>query len=206
MVDAPYMLPHSWAWQALGKIFLYDAGTKREPKTLVPTFWLLELEDIEKDTGRLLANARVSERASQSTKSEFREGDILYGKLRPYLNKVLVATEPGYSTTEIVALRPFLPLCSEYCALALLRTDFVEYVTRLGQGTKMPRLRTEDAVIAAFPIPPLAEQHRIVAKVDELMSLCDQLETQLTTTETDSRRLLEAVLHYALAPALEAAA
>ncbi len=53
------------------------------------------------------------------------------------------------------------------------------------------------------PLPPLAEQHRIVAKVDELMALCDQLEAQLTTTEADSRRLLEAVLREALAPALE---
>ena len=53
-----------------------------------------------------------------------------------------------------------------------------------------------------IPLPPLAEQHRIVAKIDELMTLCDQLETQLNTTETDSRRLLEAVLHEALSPAL----
>jgi type I restriction enzyme, S subunit len=45
----------------------------------------------------------------------------------------------------------------------------------------------------------LAEQHRIVAKVDELMALCDRLEAQLTTTQTESRRLLEAVLHQALA-------
>ena len=51
-----------------------------------------------------------------------------------------------------------------------------------------------------FPLPPLAEQHRIVAKVDELMALCDQLEAQLNTTQTDSRRLLEAVLEQALAP------
>jgi len=53
------------------------------------------------------------------------------------------------------------------------------------------------------PLPPLAEQHRIVARVDELMALCDQLEAQLTTAEADSRRLLEAVLHEALAPVLE---
>ena len=51
-------------------------------------------------------------------------------------------------------------------------------------------------------IPPLAEQHRIVAKVDELMNLCDQLENQLNTTEADSRRLLEAVLHETLSPAI----
>jgi hypothetical protein len=50
-------------------------------------------------------------------------------------------------------------------------------------------------------IPSLAEQHRIVAKVDALMARCDQLEAQLTTTQTDSRRLLEAVLETALAPA-----
>ncbi len=53
------------------------------------------------------------------------------------------------------------------------------------------------------PLPPLAEQHRIVARVDELMALCDQLEAQLTTAAADSRRLLEAVLHEALAPVLE---
>jgi type I restriction enzyme S subunit len=164
------------------------------------------IEDIEKDTSVILTRLIVAERDSRSTKSEFQVGDILYGKLRPYLNKVVVATESGYSTTEIVAIRPFIPLCSNYCCLAFRRPDFVDYVNRTGQGTKMPRLRTQDALIAVFPLPPLAEQHRIVAKVDELMALCDQLEAQLTTTETDSRRLLEAVLHEALAPALDASA
>lgn len=48
------------------------------------------------------------------------------------------------------------------------------------------------------PLPPLAEQHRIVAKVDELMAICDRLEAQLTTAQTESRRLLDAVLHKAL--------
>jgi type I restriction enzyme, S subunit len=57
-----------------------------------------------------------------------------------------------------------------------------------------------------IPLPPLAEQHRIVAKVDELMALCDQMETQLTTTEADSRRLLEAVLRDALNPVFKEAA
>ena len=52
------------------------------------------------------------------------------------------------------------------------------------------------------PLPPLAEQHRIVAKVYEIISLCDQLEAQLTTTEQDSRRFLEAILNEALSPAL----
>ena len=194
MVEAPYKLPRTWAWAALGSIFLYDAGAKREPNMLNHSLWLLELEDVEKDTGRLVARVRASERSSQSTKSEFQVGDILYGKLRPYLNKVLVADEPGYSTTEIVAIRGFVPICSDYCALALRRPDFVEYVTRLGQGTKMPRLRTEDATVAPFPLPPLAEQHRIVAKVDELMALCDRLEAAQNQREQWRDQLVVASL------------
>lgn len=175
-IEKEHELPRSWEWVALGDVFIYDAGIKREPKTMDPDMWLLELKDVEKDTGRLLVRIQTSERKPKSTKSEFRVGDILYGKLRPYLNKVLVADEPGYSTTEIVALRSYLSQCSEYCALALRRPNFVKYVNRLGQGTKMPRLRTQDAIVAPFPLPPLGEQYRIVAKVNELMSLCDQLE------------------------------
>ena len=206
MADAPFELPPSWKWTALGTFFLYDAGIKREPKTLKQDLWLLELEDVEKDTGRLLARIKVSERESKSTKSEFRIGDILYGKLRPYLNKVLVADEPGYSTTEIIALRPYLPICSQYCALALQRPDFVAYVTRLGQGTKMPRLRTVDAAIAPFPLPPLAEQRRIVAKVDELMGLCDRLEAARAERETARTRLATASLARLNAPTPDEAA
>ena len=191
-------LPKSWQWAALCDLFLYDAGVKRHPQNLNQKLWLLELEDIEKDSGRLLVRITASEREAKSTKSEFRVGDILYGKLRPYLNKVLVADRPGYSTTEIVALRPFLSICPQYCALALRRPDFVDYVTRLGQGTKMPRLRTEDAAIAPFPLPPLAEQHRIVAKVSELMALCNRLEASLATSDDTRRRLLDALLQEAL--------
>ena len=192
VIEKNHELPKSWEWVTLGDVFIYDAGIKREPETLDTDMWLLELKDIEKDTGRLLARAQTSERKSKSTKSEFRVGDILYGKLRPYLNKVLVADRPGYSTTEIVALRPYLSQCSEYYALALRRPDFVIYVNRLGQGTKMPRLRTQDAIAAPFPLPPLEEQHRIVTKVNKLMSLCDQLEEKQLGREA-KRNLLTTV-------------
>lgn len=176
MMRPNHSLPNAWQWVAVGNLFAYDAGVKSEPNAIDPDVWVLDLQDIEKDTGRLLARVTAAQRISKSTKSEFRAGDILYGKLRPYLNKVLVANEHGYSTTEIVALRSYIPLYTGYCALAFRRPDFVNYVTRVGQGTKMPRLRRKDALVAPFPLPPLAEQHRIVVKVDELMTLCDRLE------------------------------
>jgi type I restriction enzyme S subunit len=184
--DVPFKLPGSWSWMRVGWGFHYDAGMKRDPRELLPDLWLLELEDIEKDTSAVQSRLKVRDRDSRSTKSEFKIGDVLYGKLRPYLNKVVVADEDGYSTTEIVAIRPFVPMNPSYCCLAFRRPDFVAYVSQVGRGTKMPRLRTEDALVALFPVPPLPEQDRIVAKVDELMALCDRLDA--AQRERESRR------------------
>lgn len=201
----PFELPKTWEWTTLGEAFLYDAGIKRAPKELDPSFWLLELEDIEKDTGCLIARVCTNARNSKSTKSEFQEGDILYGKLRPYLNKVVVADRAGYSTTEIVAVRPIVTMNAAYCALALRRPDFVDYVTRCGQGTKMPRLRREDGITALFPLPPVEEQNRIVAKVEELMAVCDRaVKAHLSCKETRVR-LTKSSLARLIAPNTDAA-
>jgi type I restriction enzyme S subunit len=194
--EMPFDLPRSWAWIRVGWAFKYDGGTKREPRELVLDKWLLELEDIEKDTSVVHTRLKVKDRDSRSTKSEFRAGDILYGKLRPYLNKVVVADEEGYSTTEIVAIRPFIPMSSLYCCLAFRRPDFVAYVSRVGQGTKMPRLRTQDALVALFPLPPIAEQHRIVFKVNELMAACDRLEAAQCERQSRRDRLTAATYHH----------
>jgi len=72
--------------------------------------------------------------------------------------------------------------------------------------TAQPNISLADVNSFPIPLPPLAEQHRIVAKVDALMALCDQLETALTTTATTRSRLLEALLHEALTGQSEAAA
>jgi type I restriction enzyme, S subunit len=194
--DVPFAIPTSWAWVRLGFAFRYDAGAKREPSELLPDRWLLELEDIEKDTGKIESHIKVKDRDSRSTKSEFQAGDVLYGKLRPYLNKVVVADQDGYSTTEIVAIRPFVQMSSPFCCLALRRSDFVAFVSQAGRGTKMPRLRTVDALAALFPLPPLAEQHRIVAKVNELMVLCNLLEAAQRERENRRNQLTASTHHH----------
>lgn len=193
--ETPFGVPEHWQWVRLGAVCWYDAGTKTEPRLMPEDAWLLELEDIEKDSGTILKRLTVAKRSPRSTKSAFETGDVLYGKLRPYLNKVVVADSPGFSTTEIVAVRCYEKVSPNYLSLALRRPDFVDYVTRVGQGTKMPRLRTEDALCAPLPLPPLAEQHRIVAKVDELMALCDKLEVAQTKREKRRDRLVAAALH-----------
>ena len=83
--------------------------------------------------------------------------------------------------------------------VTLIGSPFVrEYLGSSAVGATMQNLNQSILLNLVIALPPLAEQHRIVAKVEELMALCDRLEVQLTTTQTESRRLLEAVLHEAL--------
>ena len=192
----PYKLPASWRWVRLDDVCEYDAGDKIEPAALDPSAWLLELEDLEKETGRLLHKASVGDRKPKSMKSAFRVGDVLYGKLRPYLTKVLVAGENGYSTSEIIALRPKEAITSHFLAFCLRRHDFIDYVTKIGMGTKMPRLRTGDGKSAPIPLPPLEEQKRIVAKVDELMALYDEIEASLENEATTKASMLKLLVAY----------
>lgn len=172
--QTPFMLPNSWLWVRLGQITNF--GSTEKLSSIPDDAWVLDLEDIEKDTSKLLGKFRFAERRALSDKNAFKAGDVLYGKLRPYLNKVIVADEDGVCTTEILPIRCFGPFVPDYFKFALKSPCFLNYVNERSYGMKMPRLGTDDGRNAPFPLPPLAEQYRIVAKLDELMALCDQLE------------------------------
>lgn len=171
-------IPSNWEWVRLGNVVAYGSPDKNESADIPEDAWLLDLEDIEKDTSRLLQRKRFRDSPSKSTKTAFATGDVLYGKLRPYLNKVIVADATGYCTTEIIPIRTFGFIDPAYLCYALKRPEFIAYANSKSYGMNLPRLGTEDARSAPFPLPPLAEQTRIVAKVDELMVLCDRLEEQ----------------------------
>ena len=102
----------------------------------------------------------------------------------------------GQRLMLIRANKSVWPRFLELCLNSPWITDFAREKTT---GGAAPRVNMSVVRGYPIPLPPLAEQHRIVAKVDDLMALCDQLEAQLTATQTDSRRLLDAVLHEALA-------
>ncbi len=194
-------LPSTWQWVRLGNVAQYGSPDKIESADIPSDAWLLDLEDIEKDTSRLLQRKAFRDSPSKSTKTAFAVDDVLYGKLRPYLNKVLVADAPGYCTTEIVPIRTFGFVNPSYLRYALKRPEFLAYANSKSYGMNLPRLGTEDARRAALPLPPLAEQKRIVAKVDELMALCDRLEAQLQERDTQQAALARASLaRFAEAP------
>jgi type I restriction enzyme S subunit len=187
-------IPLSWEWVRLGNVVAYGSSEKVESSDIAEEAWLLDLEDIEKDTSRLLRRKTFRDSPSKSTKTSFTVGDVLYGKLRPYLNKVIVADALGYCTTEIIPIRTFGLIEPAYLCYALKRPEFIAYANSKSYGMNLPRLGTEDGRRAPIPLPPLAEQKRIVAKVDELMVLCDRLEAQQQERETRHAALARASL------------
>ncbi|MGI2144013.1 restriction endonuclease subunit S [Shewanella frigidimarina] len=197
--EKPFELPNGWVWVRLNEAAEYNGRPNLDPNNITDNTWLLDLEDIEKDSSRLLYKAVYSERESKSNKSTFQKGDVLYGKLRPYLNKVIIADDDGVCTTEIVPIVPNEAVNAEYLKYLLKSPSFLNYVNSLMYGVKMPRLGTDDAIKSIHPIAPLKEQLRIVAKVDELMSLCDALETQTEASIAAHQTLVETLLNALIA-------
>ena len=181
--DLPFGIPVSWEWAHLGEITSYGTTEKAEPSEVSEEMWVLELEDIEKVSSRLLNRVRYGMRPFKSAKNRFYKGDVLYGKLRPYLDKVILANEDGVCTSEIMPIRGYVGLTPQFIRLVLKSPYFVQYANSSTHGMNLPRLGTDKARQALFPLPPEAEQHRIVAKVDELMGLIDRLETARSSRE-----------------------
>ena len=160
--EIPFDIPDGWEWARLGTLCNFGKCQNVEYKSVAEGVWNLDLEDIEKDSGAILRKKRKARGERGSTKHSFTSGMILYSKLRPYLNKVVIADEDGVCSSEILPLS-FPELDNEYAQLILMEPGFVEYAKDCSYGVKMPRLGTDDARHWLVATPPLAEQHRIVA-------------------------------------------
>ena len=173
-------LPDSWGICCLGEVCDYGSCVNVGTDCIEDDAWILDLEDIEKDTGRVIKKVKKSERSAMSTKHSFKKGQVLYSKLRPYLNKVVLADEDGYCTSEILPLDFNSLVLPAYARYYLMTPAFLAYANRCSYGVKMPRLSTSDGKKAIMTIPPLAEQKRIVAAIETYYSKLDKIAEMLT--------------------------
>ena len=160
--EIPFEIPEGWEWARLGSLCDFGACRNIDYRDVAEGVWNLDLEDIEKDSGSIVRKKRKVKGESGSTKHVFASGSVLYSKLRPYLNKVVIADEDGVCSSEILPLN-FLGFSNEYAQLVLMEPDFVEYAKGCSYGVKMPRLGVDDGKRWLVAVPPLAEQRRIVA-------------------------------------------
>ncbi|HHQ2874698.1 TPA: restriction endonuclease subunit S [Pseudomonas aeruginosa] len=142
---------------------LYRVTDKFNPSRAITDHFYVGLEHIESHSGRLLKDEIATDVDDLlSTKTRFKAGDVLFGKLRPNLNKVYLASVEGICSTDIWALRPREFVLSEYAALYLRSEVFNRAVTRLAVGANLPRVPADAFDRLPFLLPPLPEQQRIV--------------------------------------------
>ena len=187
--EVPFDIPESWKWVRLGDCSSYaQAKVKISPLSITSDMWSLDLEDIEKETGRIHTFCKAAERKISGDRVCFAKGQILYSKLRPYLKKILVAPDAGICTPELVPFSVYGGIRPDYIANAL-RAPHVDFVINsVTYGVKMPRVGTETMVNLLIPLPPLAEQKRIVGKIEELLPLIDRYEKAWGRLEEFNRR------------------
>src|SRR6266404_5211276 len=154
-------LPHGWTFDRLK-----DVVSLRNQKTAEATVEedYLELEDLESGTGRILNRRNTLE--VESAVTLFKKDDVLFGKLRPYLEKYYQAEFDGKCTGEILAFKP-QRIESRFLFYCIGSRWFIERCNALAYGAKMPRV-SWPTQLAQFniPLPPPAEQQRIAAYLD----------------------------------------
>lgn len=177
-IEGPFEIPDNWKWVTLGSALNYGNVSNAESEDIPDNGWILELEDIEKNTGRILKREYKKPGMKLSTKRQFSKGMVLYSKLRPYLNKVVLADDDGYCTSEIVPINVKdapVELDARFVVYWLRSPWFVAKTNSLSYGVKMPRLGTKDAKQLPIPVPPLAEQYRICEAIEALQDKCSKL-------------------------------
>jgi type I restriction enzyme, S subunit len=129
------------------------------------------LENIESWTSELI---NLSDFQPDGVSNTFEKGNILFGKLRPYLAKATICDFSGICSTEIIVLSP-IGIVGEYLLNIILSVGFIEKVNASTYGSKMPRASWEFIGNLQIPVPNLSEQHRIVEflknKIDKLTEL-----------------------------------
>ena len=199
----PFEVPSSWVWTTLGAISNYGENKNVQIENIEAEEWILELEDIEKDSAKIIQYLSKNDRKINGTRHKFCKGEILYSKLRTYLNKVLIAPNNGYCTTEIMPFVTF-GLSNEYVCHVLRSPYFLDYTQQCGYGVKMPRLSTTDACNGMIPLPPLAEQYRIISEIEKWFAFIDIIEsgkTDLQTTIKQTKsKILDLAIHGKLVP------
>ena len=168
----------------------------------MPEMWSLDLEDIEKGSGRIIERKRAGDRKITGDKVCFKAGDILYSKLRPYLLKILIVDDEGICTPELVPFTTYGNISSKYL-MWVLKSPHVDFIINtVTYGVKMPRVGTDTMLNLLVPLPPIEEQKRIVAKIEELMPYVEQYDKAYTKLEVFNKKFTEdmqkSILHYAI--------
>ena len=195
--ETPFRVPSTWQWTRLGNVGDWSAGST--PSRANTDFFggdVTWLKSGELDDNRHLVGSEetITQLALDSCSFRMnRPGDVLIAMYGATIGKLAILAESAVTNQAVCGCTPFQGLLSDFLFLFLLsqRRTF----RRSSEGGAQPNISKVKIVAVPFPLPPFAEQHRIVAKVDELMALYDRLEAGLTAVDGTRSHLLDSLLH-----------
>ena len=187
-------VPEGWVEVKLGDVWR-ESRARVLPHAIAPTRYI-GLGHVESGTNRIVAN-----RCSDDVKSAvavFSHGDVLYGRLRPYLNKVIRPSFTGVASTEFLVFKETPALANALLMHLLSSSDLVADASANSAGVNLPRISAEQLAKYRFLLAPLAEQHRIAAKIESLFARLDEGIAALKRAEANLERYRASVLKAAV--------
>ena len=182
-------LPRGWMISTLEQV-TSPRGLKVKP-TNMPGTSFIGMVHIEAHTMKLLGMGQTDD--IKSAGSYFAQGDVLYGRLRPYLNKVYMPEFEGLASGEFIVFREHPFLDNAYLKYFLNQIEFATYATRLNAGDR-PRVEFGQLADYPFPLAPLPEQHRIVAEIEKQFTRLDASVDALKRAQANLKRYRASVL------------
>jgi type I restriction enzyme S subunit len=181
--EIPYPIAQNWAWTRIRTI-TSDRG-QRIPNS---TFSYIDVSAIDKENGCIgQVTILEAEDAPSRARKVVQKGDLIYSCVRPYLLNVAIIhndiNPPPIASTAFAVLNGFGLTLAKYQWIVLRSPFMVAEVESKMRGQAYPAINDSDFALLPFPLPPLAEQKRIVERVDQLMALCDQLEAARANRE-----------------------
>lgn len=171
--EQPYEVPENWVWVRLGAVCY---ASKEKSNDFSNEIKYIGLEHLEKDKG--IVGFSSADKV-KSTKNAFQEGQILYGRLRPYLNKHDIASFSGVCSTDILVFEASVLVANVLVDKFFNLPFFIEYVVANSKGINLPRVSEKTILNTTFPLPPLSEQQRIVERIEELFAKLDEAKERL---------------------------
>jgi len=164
------------------------------PEKLDKGLYYVGLEHIESQTGIILQKLNAKSQNLKSNKFLFDADCILYGKLRPYLNKIALPNFEGVCSTDILPLKPERDKANKYYIAYLLKTkNFVDRANSLCAGANLPRLSPKDLENLKIPLPPLPLQQKFAKIVEQV----EKMKENVKETNLNSKMLFDSLMQKA---------
>lgn len=191
----PYEIPTHWSWVSLSTV-----GHTWGQKKPEDAFAYIDVSSVDNKAGVISQSPEVvsASAAPSRARKVVKKGTLVYSTVRPYLLNIAIVDrdfdpEP-IASTAFAIVHPWEGISGRYLYFYLRSPIFVKYVESVQTGMAYPAISDEKFYSGVVPLPPTEEQSRIVAKVDELMALCDQLEAQQQKRRTLQNHLRQSTL------------